>query len=474
MKNGPTPIRWRAKADEQRLILFLGDLGVALISLFVALYLWGAGDQWLHFSMTFIKYRPQAWFWFLPVIWLLLLVELYDTHRSKNRKETLRGIGVSILISTALYLVLYFLLNSSTYLLPRRAVGYFIIAASILTVAWRLLYISIFTAPQFMRRVLIVGAGKAGCTLLKVIKETWPPPFYLVGLIDDDPNKIGAEIMGYPVLGGNDCLCKVIEEEGISDLVLAISGEMSISMFSAILDAQEIGATITTMPVTYEELRDRVPIFLLEADWIIRSFVDQAYANAFYELAKRLIDIVGGLVGLVGLAVLFPFIALSIFMDTGNPIIFYQNRLGKSAKPYKIIKFRTMVKDAEKDGQARATLEHDERITRVGWVLRKTHIDELPQFINVLRGEMSLVGPRAERSELVQELQSKIPFYRARLLIKPGITGWAQINFGYAATVDDTAIKLEYDLYYIKHRNLTMDFTILLRTFPTIVGFRGQ
>jgi exopolysaccharide biosynthesis polyprenyl glycosylphosphotransferase len=474
MKNGPTPIRWRAKANELTLILFVGDLVIALLSLFVSLYLWGAGDQWLHFSLTFLKYRPQVWFWFLPLIWLLLLVELYDTHRAKNRKETLQGIGVAILISSALYLILYFLLNSDTYELPRRAVGYFIIAASILTIVWRLLYISIFTAKQFMRRVLIVGAGNSGSTLLKVIKETWPPPFYLVGLIDDDPQKIGTEMMGYPVLGGNDCLCKLIEEEYISDIVLAISGEMSTHMFSAILEAQESGTTITTMPVTYEELRSRVPIFMLEADWIIRSFVDQAYANTFYELAKRLIDIVGGLVGLAGLAVLFPFIALSIYADTGSPIIFYQNRLGKSGKPYKIIKFRTMVKDAEKDGQARVTAEHDERITRVGWFLRKTHIDELPQFINVLRGEMSLVGPRAERSELVQELQSKIPFYRARLLIKPGITGWAQINFGYAATVDDTAIKLEYDLYYIKHRNLMMDVAILLRTFPTMIGFRGQ
>jgi lipopolysaccharide/colanic/teichoic acid biosynthesis glycosyltransferase len=133
-----------------------------------------------------------------------------------------------------------------------------------------------------------------------------------------------------------------------------------------------------------------------------------------------------------------------------------------------------MGQDAEKDGQPQVTKENDTRITKVGWFLRKTHLDEWPNFINVLRGEMSLVGPRAERSELVENLQEKIPFYRARLLVKPGITGWAQVNFGYAATVEDTAIKLEYDLYYIKHRNLMMDLVILLRTFGTMVGFRGQ
>ena len=124
--------------------------------------------------------------------------------------------------------------------------------------------------------------------------------------------------------------------------------------------------------------------------------------------------------------------------------------------------------------KAQVTVENDERITRVGRFLRKSHMDELPQFINVLRGEMSLVGPRAERNELVENLQTQVPFYRARLLVKPGITGWAQVNFGYAATVEDTGVKLEYDLYYIKHRNLLLDILILLRTFGTVIGLKGQ
>jgi len=169
-----------------------------------------------------------------------------------------------------------------------------------------------------------------------------------------------------------------------------------------------------------------------------------------------------------------PFLALAIVIDSGAPVFFIQNRLGKSGKSYQIIKFRTMGQNAEKDGKVQITVENDNRITRVGWFLRKSHLDEWPQFINVLKGEMSLVGPRAERSELVRELQEKIPFYRARLLIKPGITGWAQINFGYAVSVEDTAVKLEYDLYYIKHRNLITDLVIMLRTVGSVVGFRGQ
>jgi lipopolysaccharide/colanic/teichoic acid biosynthesis glycosyltransferase len=306
------------------------------------------------------------------------------------------------------------------------------------------------------------------------LKDIWPQPFYLVGLIDDNSNKIGLKLGDYPVLGGSSCLLKVIEDESITDLILAISGEMNGTMFQAILDAQECGVDITTMPVVYEDILGRVPIFLLETDWIVRTFVDQARTSFFYEMGKRFVDILGGLVGALLMIPFLPILAIAIVLDTGFPIFFLQYRLGKSGKPYKIIKFRTMSQDAEKDGIVRITTENDNRITRVGWLLRRTHLDEWPQFINVLKGEMSLVGPRAERSELVRELQQKIPFYRARLLIKPGITGWAQINFGYAVSVEDTAVKLEYDLYYIKHRNLIMDLVIMLRTVGSVVGFRGQ
>ena len=472
MKNNPQSARWRVKPSEQRYILLLGDIIMAGLALLISLYLWGAGDKWLkQFSAEFLQARVQIWFYFIPVIWILLMVELYDTRRARRQRDTLIGISIAALISAALYLVVFFITPED---LPRRGVAIFIVAVTLLTILWRLVYIRVFTAPQFMRRMLIVGAGKSGMALLDVLKGISPQPFYLVGLIDDDPNKIGLKLNDYPVLCGSSCLLQMIEDEAITDLILAITGEMNGTMFQAILDAQEHGIEITTMPVVYEDLLGRVPIFLLETDWIIRNFVDQARTSFFYEMGKRLMDLVGSLVGILVIIPFLPFVVAAIAIDSGFPVFFFQYRLGKSGKLYQIIKFRTMSQDAEKDGVVRITTENDSRITRVGWFLRKTHLDEWPQFINVLRGEMSLVGPRAERSELVHELQQKIPFYRARLLIKPGITGWAQINFGYAATVEDTAIKLEYDLYYIKHRNLITDVVILLRTFGSVVGFRGQ
>jgi len=339
---------------------------------------------------------------------------------------------------------------------------------------WRMLYIRMFTAPHLLKRVLIIGAGKAGETMVQVINQQSPPPFTTIGLVDDNPEKQGVQIENYTVMGNSHNLVEIIQEHEVTDLILAISGKMKGEMFRAILTAQEKGITLSPMPQVYEELLTRVPIFLLEAEWIVRSFVEKSHISTIYQLSKSLLDFTGGFIGTIIMILLLPFISLATIIESGFPILFSQERLGRGGQPYKIIKFRTMEKDAEKDGEARMAEENDERVTKVGKVLRKTHLDELPQFINVLRGEMSLVGPRAERPQMIEQFQKEIPFYRARLLVKPGITGWAQVNFGYAGTVGETAVKLEYDLYYIEHRSFLMDISILLRTMWSVFGFKGQ
>jgi len=278
----------------------------------------------------------------------------------------------------------------------------------------------------------------------------------------------------YPVITDCSHLLQTVEKEKISDIIVAISGEMSGSTFQSILDAQERGVEVTPMPTMYEELLGRVPVHHLESDWVIRSFVVEARTNLFYETGKRLMDIGIALVGLIFLLALFPLITLVILIDSGRPILYSQVRVGRSARPYEIWKFRTMRQDAEADGKARVTMKKDKRITRTGILLRRTHLDELPQLWNVLMGDMSMVGPRAERPELITEYQRQIPFYRARLLVKPGITGLAQIKYSYFATIEETSMKLEYDLYYIKHRNLVMDIVILLRTFSQVLALKGR
>jgi exopolysaccharide biosynthesis polyprenyl glycosylphosphotransferase len=463
---------WRVRPREQRTILLSGDLFVSVLALFGGLYFWGQKDAWLNFSLNFLKQRVEPWFFLLPIIWMVFLVELYDLHRAKNLRQTAGGIAVAVLAGIFFYALIYLLSPKGS--LPRWGIGFFLLFAAILTFLWRLAYIQIFTAQAFLRRVLVIGAGKAGTTIVQAYKDLRSQPFFLVGFLDDDPGKKGKELDGFPILGGNDRLLETIEAEAVTEIVIAISGAMRGSTFQTVLDAQETGVEVVPMPAVYEELLGRVPIHHLESDWLIRSFVSEARVGGFYEAGKRLLDILGGLIGLVICMFAYPLVAIIIMLESGRPVMYKQVRSGRGGKSYVINKFRTMHQDAEKDGVVQLTQKKDNRITRFGNFLRRTHIDELPQFLNVVRGEMSLVGPRSERPEWIAEFQKQIPFYRARLLVKPGITGWAQVNYSYYATVEEMAIKLEYDLYYIKHRSMLLDLLILLRTFTQVFAFRGR
>lgn len=466
---------WQLRVSERRVLLIAGDFLMAVLALLISLYLWGISERFLGFSEEFIQRRVPGWFFLLPFIWLVLLVELYDVNKAGDWVRTIRGIIFAAVLGLILYLLLFFYyVDSPNSLLPRRGIASFVLAVVGLTLLWRAVYIHIFHAPQFMRRVILVGGGESGRLILQVINKLNAKPFNMIGIVDDAPEKFGNTIEGYKVLGKGRDLLRLIRELNISDIIVAITNEMNGVLFQALLDAQESGVEITRMAVAYEELLGRVPIQTLEANWILRSFVDEVRVSTFFELGKRLVDIAGGLLGTIITLLVLPFVGIAILLDDGMPVFYLQTRAGRSGREYSILKFRTMIREAEADGKPKWAAEGDRRNTRIGRFLRKTHLDELPQFINVLMGDMSLVGPRAERPELITLFQGQVPFYRARLLVKPGITGWAQINFGYASTVEETMVKLEYDLFYIKNRNLFMDAIILLRTPATVLGFRGR
>ena len=481
------PLRpgFRLRPNEHRLILLLSDLAASTLATFLAAYVWkqfalqsivakGIDMERAERILRIQGFHVPSWFYLLPLAWLLLMVELYDAHNSVSWRRTVRGIALAAFIGLVIYALIFILNQDPTASLPRIGIGAFIVLASLFTLVLRLSYIRLYTTSGLQRRVVIVGAGKAGMTLAKVYCQASPPPFSLIGFIDDDFQKIDKMYWGYPVIGSSKDLLAIIDQYRVSDVVMAITGDIQGSTFQTILDVQERGVEVNRMPILYEEITQRVPVHHLESDWLIRSFVDQLKVSMFYEFVKRLLDIIGGILGLVVFAVLSPFIALATLIDSGTPILYAQDRLGKGGEPFTIFKFRTMVRDAEPDGLPQQAALNDDRVTRVGNFLRITHLDELPQFLNVLRGDMSLVGPRAERAQLIAEYQKQIPFYRARLLVKPGLTGWAQINYGYVASVTETGIKLEYDLYYIKHRSLMLDITIILRTIGTVLSRKGR
>ncbi len=464
--------RWRFRFVERRVMLLIGDIIAEALALATAIFVWGNQANPFGFSFIFIINRIPGWFYFLPLIWLFLLIELYDLRKANSWSRTLQGVAMAGVVGSILYLGLYF--SSPPESLPRIGVAVFIAGSVVFTLVWRYLYTRILTSESFQPRVLLVGGGFSGCILLRVFNKIDPKPYQIIGIIDDDPAKLHQKIEGHTVLGSGPDMLDVIQQERISDIIVAITGVISGGTFQSLLDAQELGVEITRMPVAYEALNQTVPIRILEADWILRSFVDDTGVGGTYHILKRLMDFLGGLIGVALFLIMLLPVALLILIDDGFPIFYFQDRLGQSAKPYKIIKFRTMVKDAEKDGQAKWASEGDERVTKLGRFLRRTHLDEFPQFLNVLKGEMSLVGPRSERPSLVESLQKDVPFYRARLLVKPGVTGWAQINYGYPETVEETIDKLEYDLYYIKNRTILLDLRIILGTPATIFGLKGK
>jgi exopolysaccharide biosynthesis polyprenyl glycosylphosphotransferase len=452
------------------MLLIIGDFIIAIISTMIALALWSEFD-YLTLSEEFVRARA-GWFVLLPLVWLVLMINMYDHRSSASWAETLRGVLVAAGMGTILYLSVYFF-RTEAGSLPRRGPLYFLIIVVALTLTWRWIYIKVFTSIQFLRRVLVVGAGTSGTALVELLQGLESSPFYIVGLVDDDAEKHGKEFHGIEVLGGSSQLEELIIEEEVSDIIVAILGPMNGEMFQALLDAQERWVEIIRMPVLYEELLGRVPIHHLESDWLLRSFVDEVRVSSVYLIAKRLFDFFGALVGIFALLLVLPWVSISILLESGRPIFFTQQRLGLRGKPYSLIKFRTMRQDAEPNGVAQWAHEGDPRTTKVGLLLRKLHVDEFPQFINVLLGNMSLVGPRPERPELVEQLEKEIPFYRARLLAKPGIGGWAQVNYGKGGSIEGSAEKLEFDLYYIKHRSMLLDLWVMFRSVGQGIVFRG-
>jgi FlaA1/EpsC-like NDP-sugar epimerase len=339
----------RLRPNEQRVVLLAGDFIASVAALIAAIYLWYQYSLYRLIesgiapgrAVRLIQIEVPFWFYFLPVVWLLLMVDSYDLHTASNWRKTLRAIAAAPIVGLLGYSLLfmfYFEPNS----LPRFAVGIFLVLASLLTLGWRAIYIRLYTSSGLMRRVLIVGAGKAGLSLANIYRKLSPPPFILLGFIDDDYKKQGKSFDGFAVLGTSEHLLDIVEDYRVSDIVVAINGEIKGETFQTVLDAQERGMEVTRMPILYEELTQRVPIEHLESDWVIRSFVDQVRVSGVYEFSKRLMDIAGGIVGTIFFLLAFPFISLAIVMESGLPVFYTQPRLGKGGSVFKIYKFRTM------------------------------------------------------------------------------------------------------------------------------------
>ena len=474
----------RLEISERRLLLHVGDLALTMLAVFGALWFWARlADRALNVALIQSQF---SWLALIGIGWplWLMLADMYNLRLVARIGPSVRRILLGGLALLFAYLALFFVLSRAPVtgmlasieigtpqlrLAPALAIVLLVASMAI----WRLAYIRVLGAPHARRRLLILGTGQAGSALSHVILKGHTPYYEIVGFVDDAPHPSCDCIGSVPVLGGVDRLGDVVWDQRVDEIVIA-SSDVSGELLQFLIDCYEHGVAITPMPLLYERLTGKIAVEHAGNQWHVALPLQSRPTRTAEAVLKRMLDLVGGLV-LVGLLlVLLPFIALAIRLDTPGPVLYRQQRVGWRGRVFTALKFRSMVQDAEPDGEAQWATKDDPRVTRVGRWLRRTRLDELPQAWNVLRGEMSLVGPRPERPEFVEQLQRVIPFYRARLAIKPGLTGWAQINYGYGNSVEASLAKLQYDLYYLKHQSFWFDLLILARTVHVVLRMKGQ
>ena len=454
--------------SERKLLLAVVDIALVNGALAMAL-----GWRFNQSPNMLVAVQP-SWFLILTAAWLgvSLLSGSYGLRRASQVKEAM-GIGAVTSITAA---IVYLLIPYVTPPLPtsRSSLALFLGAVVVAVTAWRAFYALVLVRPALRRKALVIGAGWAGTTIVQAIADHAPGEYEVAGLVDDDPTRLGDVVGDWRVLGTHEDLERLILRTGASEVIVAMTqpDTMSTETFQAIMDCHERGVPVTQMHILYEQLTGRVPVEHAGRNLAVVLPLNGAPSH-IQATAKRLLDLLIASAGLILMALLVPLVWLAHRCESRGPLFYAQRRVGQGGRIFDLLKFRTMCPDAEADGPRWAQV-HDDRITRTGRILRRLHLDEAPQALNILRGDLSFVGPRPERPEFVMQLEREIPFYRARHAVRPGITGWAQVNYPYGASVEDAHTKLQYDLYYIKHQSVWLDLLILGKTVGLILTLGGR
>jgi len=450
--------------SERKLYLRFFDVIFALTGLLVVSYYF----NFQYFNIASSK--NISWIFLLAVyVWFFgEIFEMYDLKVASDQYLTLRSTLITV-VFTVLFYVFTPIISPE---LPqnRIQVVYFTLTLLFAILLNRFLYIQFIFSPRFLKNILLIGNRDE---IEKLVNS----------IAGNDAIKIVAYISEHPINNLGEALFissttikieKLVLTKNINEILVSSNNLNFIkgAINKQLIDLFEKGMSIKNFDSFLEEETLRVSENQLNPNFYNYFTFSKSHQNNLYLAFRRMLDVVCALVGIVFFIALTPLVALGNLIANRGSLLYKQTRVGKRGKEFKIIKFRSMVVDAEKNG-AEWAKKNDVRVTRFGRLLRKTRLDEVPQFINVFKGEMSLIGPRPERPEFVTQLENEIPFYSIRHVIKPGLTGWAQVMHPYASSVDDQQKKLMYDLYYIKERNLLLDFKIVIKTISTVLFFRG-
>lgn len=443
-----------SKSLQRKVALFVADALLVTVAQLVALKFITRPEYFNDVVLT----RP--WWFVLPVVLWLLGVYLAQGYHLEEIVQPWRGLTAMFLASLGAAVAtgfIFFLVPAAPEFSARVLAG-LLVAITLLLWLSRLIYGRILSASTFKEHLLIIGAGESARRLVEILQERQRSPYRIVGVVTNDSLQV---------------LPDLLRREHVDAVVLGVPDRPNDRLVRAVVALKRRGLKVTELTALFEELTGMVPVqYVGELTMLFQNYGQRSeLVRLLEELANR----GAALVLLILTAPLWLLIILGQQLTSPGPIFVEKSdRVGLSGRTFRLNKFRSMVPNATTKGSALLTGTNDPRVTPFGRIIRKTHVDELPQLLNILRGDMHFIGPRAEYVENVQRLEQQIPFYQERHLIKPGLTGWAQVrNVHTSASATDTLEKIQYDLYYLKHRSLALDLAILLRTFKLILSGKG-
>ncbi len=441
--------------------MVLSDMIAMLIGFALALSL---GHKYPMHVGLLLSYR---WGILTLIVFTLLVFFILDVYALYKMPERFLSqtviISLGLVLSAVLTTFIFFFFRQAV---PRAVFILFYIFSFILIFFFRYV-INRSTLSLIYWRALLVGDRARSLEVARLIMARQYLHSEVVGYLSNEPG--GQKGDEAPCLGNISDLLRTVEKRGVNQIIVTTS-KTDDELMGLLLECMQKKVKVSDFKKVVEEITGRVPIDHLSNHWFILAL--SAIDKRYFWYVKRFLDFTFALLALCLAAPFFPIIAVLIKLDSKGPVFYRQARVGRRSKQFRAWKLRTMVKDADRNNVL-WTMENDTRITRIGRYLRKVRLDEIPQLINVLKGEMSIIGPRPEAASLVEMYAKEIPYYLERHMVTPGMTGWAQINYGYGNSVEDTRQKLMFDFYYIKNRNWALDSMIFLRTIRTVLTGKG-
>jgi len=426
-----------------------------------------------YFDFIYFTIKVDNFYWTLVLAIYINVIgsifEMYNLQVASNQFQVVKSIMLTSSFTTLLYLLTPFY----TPVLPsnRLQIILFFLAILLALLIWRNLYIIFLTSDRFIKRVIFIGSSKKIETLIYELTNE-NPHYQVSGFVATDEKKQKTDVREISLSD----LERIVGEQAIPEIVVANNSKESIltaELYEILIRLLERGVVIRKYSDIYESGTFRLFINLDDKE-LYRFFpFSRSNQNKLFQFYTIIFNGIIATIGLLFFLPLLPFVYGINLIANKGPLFYYQERVGRNGNVFKIIKLRTMIVEAEQDGAVFAKI-NDVRITPFGKFLRRSRLDEVPQFINVLKGDMAIIGPRPERPVFVNEISQSIPLYQTRHIIRPGLTGWAQVNYPYGENLEDSLMKLRYDLYYIKHRSIFLDMNIVVKTLSTILFFRGQ